>query len=361
MVATPVSTPLAPPVAPRRPRLVELHGERLVDDYFWLRERDDPAVRACLEEENAYAEAVLAPTRELQETLYREMLGRIKQTDVSVPFRDGEFWYYSRTEEGEQYPIHCRRRGSLEAPEEILLDLNRMAEGHPFMALGAFAVSDDGRLLAYSSDVTGYREFSLVVKDLETGAVVAGPIERAGSVAWAADNRTFFHTVEDSAKRFYQVWRHQLGGGRALVYEEADERFRVGVERTRSRRFLLLQSESHTTSEIRCLSAFAPGDPFHLLAERIAERELEADDLGGDDGWLLRVNDTGPNFRVVRAGRDRLEPSGWTELIPHRDAVMIEGIDTFAGYWTAWEREGGLVKIRVTERPGGAVRYVGFP
>jgi oligopeptidase B len=361
MVATPVSTPLAPPVAPRRPRLVELHGERLVDDYFWLRERDDPAVRACLEEENAYAEAVLAPTRELQETLYREMLGRIKQTDVSVPFRDGEFWYYSRTEEGEQYPIHCRRRGSLEAPEEILLDLNRMAEGHPFMALGAFAVSDDGRLLAYSSDVTGYREFSLVVKDLETGAVVAGPIERAGSVAWAADNRTFFHTVEDSAKRFYQVWRHQLGGGRALVYEEADERFRVGVERTRSRRFLLLQSESHTTSEIRCLSAFAPGDPFHLLAERIAERELEADDLGGDDGWLLRVNDTGPNFRVVRAGRDQLAPSQWTELLPHRDSVMIEGIDTFAGYWAAWEREEGLVKIRVTGRAGGPARYVGFP
>ena len=358
MVATPVSIPLGPPVAARRPRVTELHGERLVDEYHWLRDKDDPAVRAYLEEENAYADQVLAPTRALQETLYREMLSRIKQTDVSVPYRDGGFWYYGRTEEGKQYPLHCRKRG-LDQPEEILLDLNALAEGHPFMALGAFAVSDDGRLLAYSTDVTGYREFTLVVKDLATGAIVAGPIERAGSVAWAADNRTFFHAVEDHAKRFYQIWRHELGGGRELVYEEEDERFRVGVERTRSRRYLLLQSDSHTTSEIRVLPAGSPRTPPRLLVERLAERELEADDLGA--GWLLRVNDTGPNFRVVRFPEGEFDPSRWVEVLPHRDEVMIEAIDSFAGHWVAWEREAGLARIRITRGADGAARYVEFP
>src|ERR1041385_7668629 len=363
MVATPVSIPvasnLAPPIALRRPRVFELHGERFEDDYYWLRDRDDPAVGAYLEAENAYADQVLAATRSLQESLYQEMLGRIKQTDVSVPYRDGGHWYYYRTEEGKQYPIYCRKRGSLEAPEEILLDLNAMAVGHPFMALGALAVSDDGRLLAYSTDVTGYREYTLVVRDLATGEQVAGPIEKCGSVAWAADNRTFFHAVEDEAKRFHQIWRHELGGARELVYEEADARFRVGVERTRSRRFLLLQSDSHTTSELRFLPAGAPRSPWRLLAGRVAERELEADDLG--DGWLLRVNDTGPNFRVVRLGEDDFAPERWTELLPHRDAVMIEAVDSFADHWVAWEREAGLVKIRVTRRDEKAVRNVEFP
>jgi oligopeptidase B len=359
MVATPVSISLSAPAAPRRPRILELHGERLVDEYYWLREKDDPAVRAYLEEENAYAEQVLAPTRPLQEALYREMLGRIKQTDISVPYRDGGFWYYGRTEEGKQYPLHCRKRGSLEAPEEVLLDLNAMAEGHPFMALGVLAVSDDGRLLAYSTDVTGYREFTLVVKDLDTGQIVAGPIERAGSVAWAADNRTLFHAVEDHAKRFYQIWRHELGGARELVYEEEDERFRVGVERTRSRRYLLLQSDSHTTSEIRFLPALAPRAEPRLLVERRAERELEADDLGS--GWLLRVNDTGPNFRVVRLPEDDFDASLWVELLPQRDEVMIEAIDAFAGHWVAWEREAGLARIRITRGADGAARYVEFP
>jgi len=366
MAATPVSVPVSapappppPPLASRRPRVFELHGERFEDPYYWLRDRDDPAVRAYLEAENAYADQVLAPTRSLQESLYQEMLGRIKQTDVSVPYRDGGHWYYVRTEEGKQYPIYCRKRGTLEAPEELLLDLNVMAVGHPFMALGALAVSDDGRLLAYSTDVTGYREFTLVVRDLETGEQVAGPIEKCGSVAWAADNRTFFHAVEDDAKRFYRIWRHELGGERELVYEEADARFRVGVERTRSRRFLLLQSDSHTTSEIRFLPATAPRAPARLLVERVAERELEADDLG--DGWLLRVNDTGPNFRVVRLGEDDFAPADWVEVLPHRDDVMIEGVDTFAGHWVAWEREAGLVKIRISPRAGGAARSVEFP
>ena len=347
------------PAAPRRPHPVTLHGERLEDDYFWLHDRNDPAVRAYLEAENAYGHGVLAPIRPLEQALYDEMLGRIKQTDRSVPYRDGAHWYYSRTEEGLQYPIHCRKPGSLDAPEEVLLDLNALAAGHSFMALGVLEISDDGRLMAYSTDHTGYREYTLLVKDLDTGETVLGPIDKCGSAAWAADNRTLFYALEDSAKRYYQAWRAELGGARELVYQEDDERFRVGLERTRSRHHLLLASESHTTSELRFLPADQPRSPWRMLAPRVADREVEADHLG--DGWLLRLNDTGPGFRVVRVPETAPDSSSWEEVLPHRDDVMIEGIDAFAEHWVAWEREAGLARIRVTHRRSGAARYVTFP
>ena len=354
----PPDLPLAP-VASQRPHTLAIHGEHLTDDYFWLRDREDPAVRAYLEAENAYAEAVLAPTRALQEALYREMLGRIKQTDVSVPYREGDYWYYARTEEGRQYPVYCRKRDPLSAPEQVLLDLNQLAEGHDYLGLGALSISDDGRLMAYSLDTTGYREYSLVVKDLESGAILAGPLEKTGSVAWAADHRTFFYAVEDPAKRFHRVWRQELGGTPELVHEEPDERFRLHVERTRSRRYLLLQSDSHTTSEIWVLPAQTPREAFRRLVPRVADRELEIDHLG--DRWLLRVNDTGPNFRVVEFAEAAPDPAHWLERLPHREGVMVEGIDAFAGHWVAWERAAGLGRIGVTLRSTGATRYVEFP
>ena len=353
-----VSVPL-PPVAPRRPHPLAIHGEERSDEYFWIRNREDPAVEQYLQAENNYAEAVLAPTRALQETLYQEMLGRIQQTDVSVPYREGDYWYYLRTQEGLQYPRYCRKPDSPDAEEQVLLDLNQLAEGHPFLGLGALRISDDGRFMAFSTDTTGYREYTLVVRDLSSGALVAGPIEKSGSVAWAADNRTLFYAVEDSAKRFYQVWRHELGGESTLIHEEPDERFRLHVERTRSRRYVLLQSDSHTTSELWSLSATAPRTPARSLVPRIQDRELEIDDLG--DSWLLRVNDTGPNFRVVRIPEEGAAPAEWTELLPHRPDVMLEGIDAFAGFWVAWERVAGLGRIRVTRRDTGSVQYVEFP
>lgn len=350
----------APPIAPRRAKVTEIHGDRLIDDYFWLRDRSDPAVSAYLTEENGYAERMLARLTPLRDTLYREMLGRIKETDVSVPYRDGMYWYYARTEEGLQYPIYCRKRTLPDAAEQIVLDLNRLAEGHPYLGLGAFAVSDDGRFLAYSTDVTGFREFTLFVMEIDRGTIVAGPLEKTGSVAWAADHRTLFYTIEDRAKRFFQVWRVEISGTAApeLVHEETDERFRVHVDRTRSRRHLILQSESHTTSEIRFVPADAPRSAPKLLMPRVQDRELEVDHLG--DGWLLRVNDTGPNFRVVLVPEYPTDASGWTELLPHRDDVMVEALDAFQGHWVAWERSAGLVQIRVTDRQSGTTRYVPF-
>jgi oligopeptidase B len=219
-----------PPIAKKVPHTTEIHGYTLKDDYFWLREKKNPEVLKYLEAENAYTEEVMKQTKEFQEVLYKEMLGHIKQTDLSVPSRIGEYYYYSRTEEGKQYPYMCRKKGSLEAKEEVLLDLNKLAEGHSFLGLGGYNVSNDGNLLAYSTDTTGYRQHTLHVKDLRSGTTLKESIERAGSVVWANDNKTLFYTTEDQvSKRSDKFWRHVVGSDKNdLIYEEKDELFDLG-------------------------------------------------------------------------------------------------------------------------------------
>ena len=347
-----------PPVADRRPLVVERHGEPFEDPYAWLRQRDDPAVKAYLEAENAYAEAMLGHTTDLQERLYQEMLGRIKQTDLSVPYLDRGFYYYTRTEEGKQYPIQCRKAGSLEAAEEILLDLNQLAEGKNFMSVGEFDVSDDGTLLAYSTDETGFREYTLVVKDLRTGDLLPFRIERASSAAWSSDGMTLFYVTEDEAKRPFQVYRHALGTDQhVLVYEEADEAFRVGVGRTRSGAWLLMYSSSHTTSEARYLAAGNPTGDWRLFAPREREQEYDLEHQG--DRWIVRINDLGRNFRIVTAPVSDPEPGRWVELVPHRDDGMIEAVDAFAGHLVVSERAEGLPRLRVFA--AGEWRQIPFP
>src|SRR6266436_4356193 len=253
-----------PPVANKDPKVDTLHGDIRQDDYFWLREKDNPEVTAYLRAENAYTAEVMKPTETFQEALYQELLARIKEDDSSVPYRRGAYFYYSRTERGKQYPIYCRKAGSLDAPEEVTLDLNALAEGHPFFSLGASAVSDDGHLLAYSTDITGFREYTLYVKDLRTGQLLPGTIERVASVAWAADNLTIFYVLEDEAKRPYRLYRCRAG---------------------------------------------LPG----------------------------------------------------TELIYHRDEVMLEDLDVFASHYVAHEREDGLIRLRVTTLTDGASHHIEFP
>src|SRR5438128_6614870 len=217
----------APPAAKKIPKTTEINGHTLVDNYYWLREKKNPEVKAYLEAENTYTDAVMKPTEALQKKLYDEMLGRIKETDVDVPYKEGGYFYYSRTEAGKQYQIRCRKKGSVDAPEEVLLDINELAKGQVFMSVAAYTVSQDGNLLAYSVDNTGFRQYVLHVKDLRTGQVLPDHAEKVGSVAWANDNKTLFYTVEDAAKRQYRLYRHVLGtnGPDALVYEEKDERF----------------------------------------------------------------------------------------------------------------------------------------
>jgi oligopeptidase B len=350
-----------PPVAKRVPKADEVHSDRRVDDYAWLREKDDPEVRAYLEAENAYADAVMKPAEPFQAALYAEMLARIKETDTRVPHRKGEHLYYSRTEQGKQYPLYCRKRGTLEAPEAVTLDLNALAEGKTFMALGAYQASDDGRLLAYSTDDTGFRQYTLFVKDLTTGAVVERVAQKVGSVAWVADSRTLFYTVEEeSTKRQYRLYRHRLGSGaHDLVYEEPDLAFNLGVFRTRSGGFVVLGAGSLTTSEARVLAADRPEDGWRLVAPRVAEQEYDVEHHGGD--FYIRANDRGRNFRLVKAPVEAPGREGWEEVVPHRTDVMLEAVDAFRDHLVLSEIEGGLPQLRVIDLRDGATHRVAFP
>jgi oligopeptidase B len=349
------------PLAPRVPRTQVLHGDVREDEYDWLRRKDDPAVTAHLQAENAYTDAVMKPTEAFQEALYREMLARIKEDDQSVPYRQGGYFYYTRTETGKQYPILCRRADRPGADEEVTLDLNLLAEGHHFLSLGAYTVSDDGHRLAYATDVTGFREYTLYVKDLRTGALGAERIARVASVAWSADPEVLFYVTEDHAKRAHRLWRHRLGDETdQLIYEETDELFRLHVDRSRSLAYLFASSRSFTTSEFRFLRADRPEDAWRLLAAR--ERDHEYDVDHGADRFYIRTNGGGRrNFRLVTAPVDDPRPERWVELVPHRERVLLEDMDVFADHYVLHEREDGLVHLRVTELRDGAWHRVEFP
>ena len=349
-----------PPVARKVPKVDVVHGDRREDDYFWLREKTNPEVAAYLDAENGYTDAVTKHTQELQERLYREMLARIKETDESVPYRKGDAFYYVRTETGKQYPIFCRRRGRLEAPEEITLDLNELAQGRPFMSLGAYAVSDDGNRLAFSTDDTGFREYTLFVKDLRTGEVTGPVAEKTGSVAWAADDSTLFYSVEDAAKRQYRLYRHRLGtDAHDVVYEETDEAFSVGVGRTRSQEFLVLGIGSLSTSEAYFLSAHEPDGQWTLVAPRVVDQEYDIEHHS--DALYVRVNDRGRNFRLVKAPLANPGRESWEELISHRADVMLAGFECFADHGVLLEREAGLPQLRVMELATGQSHQIAFP
>ncbi len=350
-----------PPVAKKQPHVTEIHGLKLQDDYFWFREKSDPEVRAYLEAENTYTDAVMKPTLPLQKKLYDEMLSRIKETDVNVPYKEGGYFYYSRTEAGKQYPFLCRKKGALEAPEEVVLDLNKLAEGQTFMSVAVFRVSDDGNLLAYSTDNTGFRQYTLHVKNLQTGELLPDRVEKTGSVVWATDNKTLFYTVEDSAKRQYRVYRHTVGttGPDDLIYEEKDERFEVYVDRVRSGKYIILQSNSHTTSEARFIPADQPMAEWKLVEPRRAQIEYYLDHHGDD--FYIRTNDMGRNFRLVKAPVADPSSKNWKEVAPHRADVMLQDIDFFKDFYVLVERDKGLIELTVTDFKTGKSARVEFP
>ncbi len=352
----------APPAAPKVPHMQTLHDETLKDDYFWLRERENPKVRAFLEAENAYTDAFMKPTETFQKALYEEMLGRIQETDLSVPYRDGGWYYYLRTEKGKQYPIYCRRKGSLEAPEEIYLDVNDLAKGEKFMAVAVREVSDDGNLLAYTTDNTGFRDYTLRIKDLAGGKLFPEKVARVSSAAWAADNRTVFYTVTDPAKRPYRLYRHTVGtdpASDALLYEEKDEMFRVFTGRSRSKAVIFVASASHTASEWRYLPADQPAAALRLISLR--EKDHEYDVEHRSDLFYIRTNKGCRNFRVVTAPVSDPGQTNWKEMLPCRDDVMVEGIDLFANWAVFSEREDALPRLRITDLKTGSSYRVEFP
>lgn len=365
--ASPAGQPLAlradaapTPTTEQRAKTVGLHGDKIEDPFFWLREKSSPAVLEHLKAENAYTAAVMAPFKPAEEALYKEMLGRIKQTDISAPYLQRGYWLYQRTEEGKQYRILCRKEGTQEAPEEVVLDLNQMAEGHPFMALGAFEYSDDNTLLAYSTDTDGHRDYDFHLKNLATGAEIKTPIGKVDDVVWTPDSQTLFYSVEDESKRPFQVWRYTLGEEKpVLVYEEKDELFRAGVGRTHDGRYIVAGAASSRTTEFRLLASDKPLGPFALIAPRRDEIKYYPEHR---DGTLyITTNDGAPEFRVVTAPIATPGVEYWKDFIPARPGIKVEGFEPFAKFAVVEEREGGLQHFRLMDYEGKKSERIPLP
>jgi oligopeptidase B len=355
-----VSTP-QPPMTPKKTKTTKIHNDTMIDDYFWLREKTNPEVIAHLEAENAYAEAMMKPTVALQEKLYKEMVGHIKETDVTVPYRWGGYFYYTRTEQGKQYPVYARKKGNVKAKEEVLLDLNELAKGFQFYSVGAFVPSDDGNLLAYSTDTTGYRQYKLQVKDLRTGQLLPETFERVGYVAWAPDNKTIFFTTEDAVtKRSDKFSRHVLGSGKTdLIFEEKDELFDLLAYRSRDKSIIFMGSESKTSTEYRYLPAATPNAELKTIIPREPDHEYN---VAHRDGlFYIRTNKGAKNFRVVTAPVANAAQANWKELVAHRPAVKIADLDLFENHMVLSEWENGLEQLEVLDFKTNKTHRVEFP
>jgi oligopeptidase B len=350
-----------PPMAEKKTKTTNIHGETLVDDFFWLREKTSPEVMAHLQAEEAYAQAAMKHTVALQEKLYNEMLSHIKQTDTQVPYRAGDYFYYTRTEEGKQYAIYCRKKGSLDAKEEIVLDQNELAKGQKFMSLGLFLPSDDGNLLAYSTDNTGYRQFMVHIKDLRTGQLLPERIERVTSFVWAQDNKTFFYVTEDAVtKRSDKFFRHVLGSDKyELVYDEKDELFDIGTDRSRDKQVVFLESFSKTSTEVRYLPASEPGSSLKVVLPRMPEHEY---DVNHRDGlFYIRTNKGAKNFRIVTAPVNDPSEKNWKEFVAHRPAVKIEGVSLYKDHAVLPAWENGLQQLEVIDFKTDKRHRIKFP
>ncbi len=324
-----------------------IHGDARIDNYFWLRDRNDPGTIPYLEAENEYTAAIMKPAEELQSTLYSEILGRIQQTDLTVPLKRDNYFYYTRTEEGKQYPIYCRKMGSPDASEEILLDGNELAAQKKYLRIGNFAPSPDHQLLAYSVDFEGDEAYTIRVKDLTTGALLADEIPNTYySLEWGNDNGTFFYTVLDPAKRPYKVFRHTLGAAEdALAYHEPDERFTLELSKTSSRAYILIGIESPVTSEVRYVSSDRPGADFQVLLPRVQETEYDVTHHG--DSFFIRTNDGAKTFRVVEAPVADPSKPNWTEVLPASAGITVVRVTAFKDYFVVQERDRGLTKISI--------------
>lgn len=361
VIATIMLSGQTAPSAPRADHREVRHGATVMDEYFWLREKANPKTVAYLEAENAYTAALTKDIEPFSAALYQEMLERIKQTDLSVPTASRGYLYYSRTEEGKQYPIRCRRKGNMQAPEEVLLDLNELGQGKKFVGLGGVAVSDDQNLLAYTIDYTGFRQFGLQVKDLRTGVTLPDTFERVTSVAWGADNKTLFVVTEDAVtKRSDRLWRHVLGGSKfEEIYRDPDELYDIEIAKTRDRKYLLLQSEAKDTSEVRYLRADRPADRFTVFLPREKGHRYYVDHREGL--FYIQTNKPGRNFAVMTAPESDPAPKHWKVFVAHRDDRRIQGIDLFKDFAVSVERGGALDHLRIHDFKSGTWKEIAYP
>ncbi|MCZ0938959.1 MAG: S9 family peptidase [Caldilineaceae bacterium] len=352
---------LKPPVATVQTVTHRNHGDERVDQYYWLRERDNPAVLAYLEAENSYTEAMLAHTEALQQTLYDEMKSRIKETDESVPVAHGGYFYYHREEEGKQYRIYCRKKGSLDADEQVLIDLNLEAEGRDYLRMGSFSVSPDHSLLAFALDTDGSETYTLQVKDLTTGDLLPDRIENTYyGLEWGNDNRTLYYTTLDPALRPHKLHRHRLGdpvSNDEVVYHEEDERFFLRLYKAKSERHIFFALGSAVTSEVYAIDAEDPGGQPFLIQPRVQDMEYFVTHHyrpTGEERFLILTNWEAENFRVMSAPVDAPAKENWQELIPHSAEVMLDHIEPFQDFLVVWERENGLTHIRIQDLQTGA-------
>jgi oligopeptidase B len=350
-----------PPVAEVIPHAETRFGTRVVDNYFWLREKSNPEVIQYLEQENAYTAAVTNGLRPFEDALYKEILSHVKQTDLDVPVRRGDYYYYSRTEEGKQYPIRCRKKGDLQGKEEVLLDLNQLGQEKKFVGLGAFVISDDQNLLAYTLDYLGYRQFTLYVKDLRTGSTLPDTMERVDSVAWAGDNQTLFLITEDAVtKRPNRAWRHTLGQKESeALDEEKDETFRLSVEKTRDKKYIFLGAFSSDTTEFRYLRADQPRSSFVLVLPREKQHRYFVNHR--ENLFYIRTDKGARNFQVFTAPEDDPNPKNWKIFIAHDKDVLVEGIDLFRDFAVSVEKSQTLNRMRVLDFKSGKWRTIPFP
>jgi oligopeptidase B len=352
-----------PPVARIIPHPLEAHGQTRIDDYYWLRERDNPEVIAYLRAENAYTDSILAPSAELRESLFREIVGRIKKDDSTVPYLKDGYYYYDRYEGTGEYPIVCRKRGTLDAPEQVLLDENTLARGHAYFAIWGRAVTPDGGTLAFAADTVGRRFFNIRFENLATGALYPDAIDSVTSdLAWANDNRTLFYAKQDPVTlRVDRIYRHALGANTpdVLVYREPDETFDLGVGKTQSEKYVLIGCWQTLSTEFRYLDADHPNGEFRVFQPREPDHEYSIDQIG--DRFYIRTNWNAKNFRLMSAPLDSTEKAHWVEVIPHRTDVLLEGFDLFRDFLVAAERHLGLNRIRVIAWDGSQDRYIDFP
>jgi len=352
---------IKPPVAEKIPHRDTLFNDVRIDNYYWLREKDNPRVLDYLKAENAYTEAQMACTKELQKKLYDEMVGRIKETDESVPYKKGTYYYYSRTEKGKQYPVHCRKKGSLRAKEEVILDENVLAKGHKFFALGVLEVSPDHRLLAYSVDTTGSETYTIFVKNLETGEIFPEKIPNTYyTLAWANDNRTFFYTVLDATMRPYKVMRHQLGESPRkdrVMHHEKDEKFFLSLRRSKSGRYIFMDIASQVTSEERFLNADAPDGEFRIFSPR--QYKVEYTIVHHGNYFYIRTNENAINFKLMRTPLEHIQKKNWQTVIAHNRETMLQSVEPFKDFLAVLEKKKGLKNIRILP-DGNESFYVQF-
>ncbi len=339
-----------PPVAKKVPKELTMHGDTRIDNYYWMNERENPEVIAHLEAENAYTDAVMAHTKPLQDKLFEEIKSKIKQQDESVPYKKNGYYYYTRTVAEKEYYVSCRKKENLEAPEEVLLDVNQMAEGHEYYAIGGSSVSPDNKILAYGVDTVSRRNYTIYFKNLETGELLADQIPMTtGGATWANDNKTVFYMLKDSVTlRSEKVMKHVLGtpvSSDVEVFYEADETFNTFVYKTKSEKYLIIGSESTLTSEFRFLDANTPNGEFKIIQPRTRGLEYAVDHFGND--FYIRTNLNALNFKLVKTPVAKPGKENWKDVIPHRADVYFEDFDIFQNYLVASEKVEGITKLRV--------------